>query len=307
MAEKKYAPLVGVGVFGLAMAVLIYICGPLQMRYGIAGVAMTEVILLGVGLIATVLTRSPLKEVFPFHVPKLRHIGGAILIWLGGLVTGLIVSIFIGIFFPKGLQEVTSGIGDVISGPSFLVSLLVVAVMPAICEEGLCRGFIFHMFSGIKNKWIIVVSMGVIFGIFHTSFYRFFPTAILGGMISLVLYETKNFWMPMMMHFLNNAFSVCLNALVNMVSSNLPVDTEMVNELSAEVTSASFVSALGVYLILGCFAPLAFVGGYRLIREKTAPRKTSSLIIAGVLAGVMLILGFVLLMAGAFVTINNMQ
>ena len=46
--------------------------------------------------------------------------------------------------------------------------------------------------------------MGIIFGLFHGSVWRFLPTAILGGVLTYIMLETENMFYPALFHFTNN-------------------------------------------------------------------------------------------------------
>ena len=94
---------------------------------------------------------------------------------------------------------------------SFFASLIVVALIPAICEEILFRGFLLGAFKGEskKSKIWAVVMVGILFGIMHLNFIRIVPTAILGILFAYCALATKSIWTSVFMHFLNNGFSVC--------------------------------------------------------------------------------------------------
>src|SRR5690606_35829883 len=86
----------------------------------------------------------------------------------------------------------------------------VFAVMPAICEEALHRGFIQSTMRSIRFDWVIVLIMGFIFGVFHLDPVRFLGTAILGAVLSYVMVKTRNIFYPSFLHMINNAIPVIL-------------------------------------------------------------------------------------------------
>jgi hypothetical protein len=83
--------------------------------------------------------------------------------------------------------------------------------MPAICEEALCRGLIQYSFGGLRRKWLTVLIVGILFGIMHLDFYRFLPTMLLGLAMAYIMAETRNLLLPMLFHFINNAWSTVLS------------------------------------------------------------------------------------------------
>ena len=51
----------------------------------------------------------------------------------------------------------------------FWVSVIVVALLPAICEEAVHRGVIIHTMYRIRKEWLVVLIMGIYFGLFHAK------------------------------------------------------------------------------------------------------------------------------------------
>src|SRR5262249_30266347 len=90
------------------------------------------------------------------------------------------------------------------------LSLVLIALTPAICEEALFRGAILRGFAGGLPRLTSAVLTGVLFGLFHLDLWRIIPTALLGIGLSIVALETDSILPAMVMHFANNA---CLVAL----------------------------------------------------------------------------------------------
>jgi membrane protease YdiL (CAAX protease family) len=91
----------------------------------------------------------------------------------------------------------------------FLVVMLVLAVFPAIFEEILFRGGFQQVFVGwTRNKWVGIIITSVVFSVFHFSYFGFLPRVLLGIVLGLVFYESRNLWLAILLHFLNNGFIV---------------------------------------------------------------------------------------------------
>lgn len=91
----------------------------------------------------------------------------------------------------------------------YLLSLLVIALAPAIFEEVLFRGSLQQIFIGwTNNKWIGIIITSIIFSAIHGSYFGFLPRLGLGIILGLVFYISKNLWLSIAMHFLNNAVVV---------------------------------------------------------------------------------------------------
>jgi len=243
---------IGLIVFAMVIALMIFVAAPIQWAWGMWGLAITELILLACGIIPAIVLKWDLREVFQVRKPTFRQILGTLILWFGGYLLVLAINMIIFYLFPEGMSGVSNDLLEFFKSLPFLITLFIVAVMPAVCEEVLHRGFILHTFKGIKNKWVIIISMGFIFGIFHLDPYRFLGTAVLGVLLTYIMVETRNILLPIMFHFVNNA----LSALSTLGSTPIP-----------EVVHIPLIS-VGVFLIFAAITPFLFLSGSKLLRTK---------------------------------------
>ena len=166
------------------------------------------------------------------------------------------------------------------------------------------RGFIQYSFQSIRRDWVIILCMGLIFGLFHMDPYRFLPTALLGIGLSYVMQKTHNLLLPALFHFTNNFLSFL---------STLGVPAETAEQSAALMTGPSWLlPALGSYLMLGALAPVLLYTGSYLIRRASGslPRRSqrqtiTTVIVILLLSGTMLISGFALLLFSASRLMNT--
>jgi len=91
----------------------------------------------------------------------------------------------------------------------YLLSLVVLAAAPALFEEVLFRGGFQQIFIGwTKNKWAGIIITSILFSAIHFSYFGFLPRAALGIVLGLIFFYSKNIWLSIALHFLNNAFVV---------------------------------------------------------------------------------------------------
>ncbi len=96
-----------------------------------------------------------------------------------------------------------SGWGD------FFVALVVMALVPAVVEEVFFRGgFQNLMHRSTGNFWVAVIVTSLLFSAIHFSFYGFLTRLTLSIVLGLLYAETRNLWMPILAHFINNAIGV---------------------------------------------------------------------------------------------------
>lgn len=95
------------------------------------------------------------------------------------------------------------------NGVDYLISLLVIAVAPAIFEEVLFRGSVQRILVGWTNSafWGILIS-SILFSAIHGSYFGFLPRIGLGIILGLIYYQTKNIWLCIAMHFINNGIVI---------------------------------------------------------------------------------------------------
>lgn len=88
-------------------------------------------------------------------------------------------------------------------------NLIVIAVAAGVTEEFLFRGALQRIIGNLThNHHIIIWSAAIIFSAFHMQFFGFLPRMLLGAYFGYLLYWTRNIWIPVFAHFVNNAFAV---------------------------------------------------------------------------------------------------
>ena len=91
----------------------------------------------------------------------------------------------------------------------YIVSLISLAVLPAICEELLFRGVIVNCLKQ-KGYMFAIFMSSIMFAIFHFSLSQLIYPFCFGIILSVVYLKTKNLLFPILLHFANNALSVSL-------------------------------------------------------------------------------------------------
>lgn len=86
----------------------------------------------------------------------------------------------------------------------FLFVVLVVALVPAVCEEllfrGLVQGSLERPFGGIRAA----IATGVIFGAYHLNPFSLVPLVVLGVFFGYLVYRSANLTVAISAHFFNN-------------------------------------------------------------------------------------------------------
>jgi uncharacterized protein len=89
------------------------------------------------------------------------------------------------------------------------INLIVIAMVPALSEELIFRGVFQRIFHGFfKSCHPAVWLIAFIFSAIHLQFYGFIPRFILGLVFGYLYYWGGTLWLPVIAHFVNNAFPV---------------------------------------------------------------------------------------------------
>ncbi|MDR3367271.1 MAG: CPBP family intramembrane metalloprotease [Prevotellaceae bacterium] len=92
---------------------------------------------------------------------------------------------------------------------TLLLNLLVIALIPAVGEELLFRGYLQRaLWSWTKKPHLAIFVSAVTFSAIHLQLEGFIPRFLLGALFGYLLYWSGSLWLPIIAHFTNNALSV---------------------------------------------------------------------------------------------------
>ncbi|MFL5752599.1 MAG: CPBP family intramembrane glutamic endopeptidase [Bacteroidia bacterium] len=135
------------------------------------------------------------------------------------------------------------------SAMGLVINLFVVAFMAALSEELFFRGLLQRLFAECKmNIHVAIWLSAFLFSAFHMQFYGFLPRMFLGAVLGYLYAFSGNLWVPIIAHFVNNAFQVVLIHLMDQpVDSIVPGETEHVG-LPLALLSIAMVAGQLVFL-----------------------------------------------------------
>src|SRR5665213_1691214 len=82
------------------------------------------------------------------------------------------------------------------SFPRYLLSMIIIALLPAVFAEVCFRGGIQNiLIRWFKGPWIAIILTSIIFSAVHFSYYGFFVRAALGVALGLVFYYSGSLWL----------------------------------------------------------------------------------------------------------------
>ena len=154
--------------------------------------------------------------------------------------------------FRKLVEEVYRILTTAHSLPELLFVVVIVALIPAVCEELLFRGLVQGNFEkGSPKPWLGFIITGTIFGVYHLNPFAVVPLIALGIYFGYIVYHSKSIIVAIIGHFFNNGMAV-LAAYFN-------VDEEMVGTIAAgNMTMPVIVGNLIIFTVVLAASTVAF-------------------------------------------------
>lgn len=123
-----------------------------------------------------------------------------------------------------------------------LLALLAIAVAPALCEELLFRGVVLKAYSASFSPAVGIIASSVLFGFMHGTPDQLVFAILFGVVLGLAVTITGSLWAGVIIHFLNNAFSV----LVPLLFANMenPGPAPLMVQLESLLYWALFLTGL---------------------------------------------------------------
>jgi uncharacterized protein len=119
-----------------------------------------------------------------------------------------------------GLEQDTSKMLEAIITKEYwyeaVINVLLIGVIPAIGEEMMFRGVLQQQLGRIfKNEHVMVWLSAAIFSAIHMQFEGFLARMILGALLGYLFVWTRNLWVPMIVHLLNNGLQIIVMYAAN--------------------------------------------------------------------------------------------
>lgn len=91
-----------------------------------------------------------------------------------------------------------------------IITLFHVALVPAICEETLYRGYVMRAFQKSWGVWAAIIISGLFFGLYHLQLSNLLPLATLGMLFAYVTWASESIYPAIVAHLVNNGGSVLM-------------------------------------------------------------------------------------------------
>ena len=237
----------------LVLLLIFYVGSFAQIKWGFGGVVIQQLIILLCPVLYAWYMKADAKKLFSIKKPGVSQVAGGILFGIAAFLCAMIVGVLLVPFFPESADGLTQ-LDDMLTSQPAVVLILVVALMPAIGEELLFRGFVM---GTLKNKCTGVIAVLVttlLFAAYHMSLIKMFTIGIIGFGLTYAAYKSGSIVTSMCMHFLNNLLSVLITKYPKQMQHVLPVlfkESLSASDLLLMIAVILICAALGL-LLLGC-------------------------------------------------------
>lgn len=239
---------------------------------GYFGVALFT---LGLGLLPVLYSLARgygFAAVFKISPPGKKDVAGGLFISAGLFVFVLFACAAIAYLFPP-LKDAGAPLQDFMIHGGLFPAAITVAILPAVCEELLFRGFLLSGFSSSMGKWPAIILCGCLFGALHLQPLQMPFTALVGIGLAYAALETGSVFIPIIMHCAHN---LLLLLIVRAASAGVAgaevtdAQTRTVREIFSQGpgTITLFVATVALLALSLVASSLFFVClGARLIRK----------------------------------------
>jgi sodium transport system permease protein len=154
--------------------------------------------------------RLDIRETFSFRLPRVLPGIGALMMAPVMLTVSVLMQQVQLYFLPtmQSGEEVFRQQSELMLGGSMWSAIAVFAVVPAICEELLFRGFLTGALRTRVKTWTVVVCVGLIFGLFHIHIEKLIITSLLGMLLTFVCISSRSIFPAMIMHVAQNGLGI---------------------------------------------------------------------------------------------------
>ena len=114
--------------------------------------------------------------------------------------------------FDKMELEYNTQVSAIISlknAKDYILALIIMAFLPALCEETLFRGGLQNFLTrGTNLPWFSIIVVSLLFSLAHFSFYGFLSRFFLGMVLGALFHYSGKLWLSIIAHFINNALAI---------------------------------------------------------------------------------------------------
>lgn len=130
----------------------------------------------------------------------------------------------------------------------YILALVTMAFLPALCEEALFRGGLQNFLTrSTRIPWLSIIIVSILFSLAHISFYGFLSRFFLGMILGAIFYYSGKLWLNILAHFLNNALA--LTVLYVYTQQDKPLEEVMKESASTYWGIIALPVVIGLFIL----------------------------------------------------------
>lgn len=234
----------------ISIIFMVYSGAVLSVKIGaIYGVIIPQIFFAVICFASSIYLKCDIKKTFSIKKPPILHILSSFIMGIGMICLNLALTSVLSLFMKDSTQDMSASMDIITNGRGFIEILIIVGFLPAICEEILFRGY---LYSSVKDKYKPIYAMIIVsltFGIYHMNLIQSTVTAIIGMTLVIAVYKTNCLFISMIMHCINNSFSViCMYYPDNKIVSTIENTSSVIGIIILAVIGFALFSA-GIFII----------------------------------------------------------
>jgi sodium transport system permease protein len=199
----------------------------------LAAVSQLVVIATPALLMAVMLTRSPARTLL-LRPPALGVSLAAVVLAVVLHPAANLFQVIVNRVYPLN-DQLAQQLNQLILQPDNLwLLLLVVAVLPAICEELAFRGFILSGLRHMGHKWTAIIISSVFFAAAHALFQQSIVACVVGLVLGFIAVQTGSLLPCILFHAVHNSMAVLVQKFLTGAGEQAHWTAWLVRDASAE-------------------------------------------------------------------------
>lgn len=176
-------------------------------------ISQTVCILTPVAMMTVFLTGNPAKTLLLDRVPRFTHIATALALALAVHPLSIQLGYWISQLYPMSAETLASAEAletTLFGGSAWWAPFLLIAVLPAFCEELAFRGFVLSGLRHLGHKWWAIGLSAVAFGMVHLFLQQKMSAAAVGVIIGYLAVQTGSLWPCIVFHATHNGLQLAV-------------------------------------------------------------------------------------------------
>lgn len=187
-------------VLPVVLVLMIYAGGFASAKSMLVGLLVTQGIVGGVPLLTAWYTKKDMRKTFRIRLCRPGFLFGGLVLMMGTILVGMLLTSITSMLFPESAESMTGSM-EAIYSYGYGVCLLLIALLPAVCEELLFRGFLLSSLEHTMKKRAAILTAAIVFGLYHMNLVQTPTTALIGMALCYVAVQSESLLPGMLMHF----------------------------------------------------------------------------------------------------------